>query len=75
MDVKGDTHHNEALKGSGDVTPDIQQLESFDYDKHAEKKLIRRIDVRLLPILGCLYAIAAVDRVNVGASLAQLRRH
>jgi hypothetical protein len=69
MEAKGDTHHDEAVKGSGDVTPELQQLEAFDYDKHAEKKLIRRIDLRLLPILGCLYAIAAVDRVNVGLSV------
>lgn len=30
-----------------------------------EKALMRKIDWRLLPILGALYAIALVDRVNV----------
>ncbi len=37
-----------------------------EYDKHTESKLIRKIDHRLLPILGALYSIALIDRVNVG---------
>jgi hypothetical protein len=35
------------------------------YDKRTENKLIRKIDFRLLPILGALYSIALIDRVNV----------
>lgn len=35
-----------------------------------EKKLIRRVDLRMLPILGALYAISLVDRVNVRSSPA-----
>ncbi|OCT49794.1 putative transporter [Cladophialophora carrionii] len=35
------------------------------YDKHRENKLIRKIDFRLLPILGALYSIALIDRVNI----------
>lgn len=34
-----------------------------------EKKLIRKVDFRLLPILGALYAISQIDRVNVGARI------
>jgi hypothetical protein len=35
-------------------------------EQHArEKRLIRKVDLRLLPILGALYAISLVDRVNV----------
>ena len=30
-----------------------------------EKELMRKVDWRLLPILGALYAIALIDRVNV----------
>ncbi|EGE86791.1 hypothetical protein BDDG_09741, partial [Blastomyces dermatitidis ATCC 18188] len=30
-----------------------------------EKALIRKVDWRLLPILGALYAIALIDRVNI----------
>ncbi len=35
----------------------------------SEKKLIRKVDLRLLPILGALYAISLIDRVNVRWSL------
>lgn len=36
-----------------------------DFDVQNEKKLMRKIDWRLLPILGALYSIALIDRVNV----------
>ena len=47
----------------GQVTPPSQ--ENVYFDQKTEKKLIRRIDYRLLPILGALYSIALIDRVNV----------
>ena len=66
-DYKTESKHVEAVKSSGDITPaePIDHVESVEFDPTEEKRLIRRIDRRLLPILGCLYAIAAVDRVNV----------
>lgn len=43
-------------------------------ESHAsEKNLVRKIDLRLLPILGGLYAISLVDRVNVRLSHSQVR--
>ena len=67
MDYKTESKHVEAVEDSGDVTTvePIDHVESVEFDPAEEKRLIRRIDRRLLPILGCLYAIAAVDRVNV----------
>ncbi|KAL8864877.1 MAG: hypothetical protein Q9198_009589 [Flavoplaca austrocitrina] len=44
-----------------------EQVED-DFDSHREKSLIRRIDRRLLPILGGLYSIALIDRINVSAA-------
>lgn len=38
---------------------------ALDFDAKSEKALIRKIDRRLLPILGALYSIALIDRVNV----------
>jgi len=35
------------------------------FDKTREAKLMRRIDWRLLPILGALYSISLIDRTNV----------
>jgi hypothetical protein len=43
--------------------------EYLDDCAHREKQIIRRIDWRLLPILGALYAIALIDRINVGKTV------
>ncbi|WYZ44603.1 hypothetical protein EsH8_VII_001039 [Colletotrichum jinshuiense] len=34
-----------------------------------QKKVIRRIDIRLLPILGIMYSISLIDRTNLGLAL------
>ncbi|KXH60980.1 hypothetical protein CSAL01_10198 [Colletotrichum salicis] len=34
-----------------------------------QKKIIRRIDIRLLPILGIMYSISLIDRTNLGLAL------
>ena len=43
-------------------------IDRIQYDTHEEKKLIRKVDWRLLPILGALYSIALIDRVNISAA-------
>lgn len=53
-----------------DVSPKEVHLEHTPSDSLEEveahhKQLIRKIDWRLLPILGALYAIALIDRINV----------
>lgn len=63
----------EDTKGMGDKTSQDSQYEhgeniNADYLEEVgprEKKLMRKVDWRLLPILGALYAIALIDRVNV----------
>ncbi|KAM6510459.1 hypothetical protein FSOLCH5_010899 [Fusarium solani] len=37
-------------------------------DAQFEKRVLRKVDWRLLPILGCLYTIALVDRSNVAVA-------
>jgi len=61
----------------GDRKMSVQKIEQYmegdnsyfhvdpHFDKHAEHKLVRKVDYRLLPVLGALYAIALVDRVNI----------
>jgi MFS family permease len=51
----------------------IERTESKDHaevtqDAKFEKRVLRKIDTRLLPILGCLYTIALVDRSNVAVA-------
>lgn len=60
---KHTAHHAEHKDIDGQITP--PDTEVIEYDEKSAKKLIRRIDRRLLPILGALYSIALIDRVNV----------
>jgi hypothetical protein len=62
---KSDFNHREMQK---DESPSPIPQDRLEYDPHAEKKLIRKIDWRLLPILGALYSIALIDRVNISAA-------
>ena len=67
MDSKAQPEHLEHMREENYVTPPSEQAEVM-YDAQTEKKLIRRVDWRLLPILGALYSIALIDRVNVSAA-------
>lgn len=60
-----DSQHNEYAK---EGSPPSAHTPLVEFDKHEEKKLIRRIDRRLLPMLGVLYSIALIDRVNISAA-------
>jgi hypothetical protein len=58
--------HNERVEGEESPTPPTQEpRELIHMEKSAEKKLIRRVDIRLLPILGLLYSIALIDRMQI----------
>jgi hypothetical protein len=46
---------------------EVQADTMLHYGRAYEKALMRRVDRRLLPILGALYAVSLVDRVNVWA--------
>ncbi|TFK25453.1 high-affinity nicotinic acid transporter [Coprinopsis marcescibilis] len=55
-------------------TEDVEKLEKVElevapdahYDPKFVKKTLRMIDWRLLPIMGMLYAVALIDRTNLG---------
>jgi hypothetical protein len=57
------------LRGVHSSSPDndmeIQRDTLLRYAQAYENELIRKVDRRLLPILGALYAISLIDRVNV----------
>ncbi|CAI6337172.1 unnamed protein product [Periconia digitata] len=60
-EFKATTHHQEKVESQGSRT-------SYDveaYDAVEEKKLMRKVDWRLLPILGAMYSIALIDRTNI----------
>lgn len=52
---------------------DIERIETGqpvedERDIALRKRVLRKIDLRLLPILGCLYTLALVDRSNVAVA-------
>ncbi|KAF5313401.1 hypothetical protein D9611_008574 [Ephemerocybe angulata] len=63
-------------KSSSDPELKVEDVEKIDhvaspvpdahYDPRFVKKTLRMIDLRLIPIMGLLYAIALVDRTNMG---------
>lgn len=62
-EYKQNTVHKEAYNppaAGSDVT-------DYAYDQIEQKRLVRKIDWRLLPILGALYSIALIDRTNVSS--------
>jgi hypothetical protein len=57
--------HSVASKNSVDNVY-IEQLNTED--PHMERRVLRKIDFRLLPILGALYTIALIDRTNISVA-------
>lgn len=39
-----------------------------NYSEEKRKKVIRKVDVRLVPMLAVLYLISHIDRANIGVS-------
>lgn len=49
--------------------------ENLGYDEKATKRLVRKIDWRLLPFLALLYLLSFLDRTNIGnARLAGIEK-
>ncbi len=69
--------HSMETKEADHVTEDhvetaIKELSSGDlaagFTAAEQKRIIRRIDLRLAVTLGCLYCISLLDRTNLGAA-------
>lgn len=54
----------EGFRVLGLSSDDIEFYNGFDAEKR--KRLVRKIDVRLIPVLTILYLIAHIDRANIG---------
>ncbi|OCL01879.1 MFS general substrate transporter [Glonium stellatum] len=54
---------------SASLSPHATDLCTHGLTEAEQKKVIRKIDVRLLPILGLMYSISLVDRNNLGLAL------
>jgi hypothetical protein len=79
------THTDERFNSEPDVANQHQiiELDNFKvlglspedadfyiaFSSSRRKKLLRKIDVRLIPMLATLYLISHIDRANIGVSL------
>ncbi|KAH8892102.1 hypothetical protein GQ53DRAFT_822911 [Thozetella sp. PMI_491] len=58
-------HVERALAASiGLSQEDVESIESFPDDRR--KKMVRKLDIRLVPFLALLYPLAYIDRANIG---------
>jgi len=48
------------------VTANDRQARRYEVDPQAEKKLLRKIDLHVVPILWLLFLLAFLDRTNIG---------
>ncbi|KAG6892831.1 hypothetical protein C0992_012318, partial [Termitomyces sp. T32_za158] len=46
----------------------LANIEAHGERQAFERKTMRKIDLRLLPLLGILYALALIDRTNLGVA-------
>lgn len=68
--------NNSKLEKSAAVTSESratsdQQLPQPPFDKSAEAKILRKLDLKVLPILWLLYLVCFVDRSNIGNAKIQ----
>lgn len=74
--VKNSVYHGSNNELSENIVEDVDNQEQetspvsqYDIDQKLQRKLIRRIDFRLLPWLALMYSISFVDRTNLGLAL------
>ncbi|RSL57589.1 hypothetical protein CEP54_008208 [Fusarium duplospermum] len=68
MDNKYSISHHDNIDMSKEEVERAETGGNQQEDTQFEKRVLRKVDWRLLPILGCLYTIALVDRSNVAVA-------
>ena len=48
------------------VRANDRKVEQYEIDPVAEKKLLRKLDLRVVPVLWFLFLLAFLDRTNIG---------
>jgi hypothetical protein len=75
---KTSTHPTEAFKAEvchveqTTTLSDNDQRQAYHSDEDAEKRLIRKLDLRIIPILWLMFMLAFLDRTNVSFSLSSI---
>ncbi|KAI9055970.1 hypothetical protein LZ554_000904 [Drepanopeziza brunnea f. sp. 'monogermtubi'] len=52
-------------------SPDNFDIESIEWDDQDERRIRRRIDIRILPTVFCMYLLCFLDRTNIGNARIQ----
>lgn len=60
--------HEEIECNVGNEDANKVESDDFDFTPDEQKKIIRRVDYRLIVTIGIMYCISLVDRVNMGAA-------
>jgi MFS family permease len=63
--TESDSVSNEKVVNKGPHVDDVN-VESAGWDETTTKKLIRKIDLALIPFLALLYLLSFLDRTNIG---------
>ncbi len=63
-----DVSNHSASPSTGPTPPDINELSPAD-----QERVLRRVTLRLIPLLFACYVIAYIDRINVGFAKLQLQ--
>lgn len=63
-----DTNHLQKTESGIDYNSTSLRGDEVHHDAAFERRVIRKVDIRLLIILGALYSIALIDRTNLSAA-------
>lgn len=58
--------YNELRVQEKTVQANDRNIASYEIDAEAEKKLLRKLDLRVVPVLWFLFMLAFLDRTNIG---------
>lgn len=62
MDNKVGSHHEEEV--AMDYTKDVSGLDGYEPNTEEERKLVRKIDMFLLPTIWLMYLLSYMDRTK-----------
>ncbi|KAM0754529.1 MFS general substrate transporter [Meredithblackwellia eburnea MCA 4105] len=62
----GSFHHDEHYANSNSVSKDVEG--SYNIDPALERRTMRKVDWRLIPILSLLYTVSLIDRTNISVA-------
>jgi hypothetical protein len=76
-DSKADFSHNEDLKKELSHVENQEDFKDIDYGFEAAevKRITKKVDRRLIPVLSMMYAISLIDRTNLAIARAANENH